>query len=510
MQKPFHSIITPKKLYLAGAGFIVIFSLFPVWYNSIREPFPIGYAGMYAQLAEQIADENLKLPINIDYYGSGGVPAAFPPFGMYLLAINLKMGGPLWSYLRFVPSLFATLAIPALFLLVQHVTKSKTTGALAVLLASSSPYLHTTHVWAAGIVRGLAFVFGLFFLYLFIRNKEHSSRKEMVLAGILFGLVVLTHLSYAFFIVLWSLIFVIVNFRKDLFLRAFSIGAIGTLLSLPWVLFIIYRHGIQVFISALGSHGTLSIFNNSDNLVAFYDILSISVSEIVNQPILAALAVIGLVFSFSQKRWFLVSASFITVLFSFESRRFMVILACIFAGIAIESITSWSTNVIEQPKRHIATLITYSASGIILAVSYINGMQPILKETSSLSPATLEVAVYLQSNSTEESHYVILADHHEAEWFPFLAKRTPLFAFWGSEWKGDLESLRSGLYTSMDCGKNGDIHCLNQIIQISGETPRFLVVMKRRYRGLIDVLKTQPEWSLIYNNSEYQIWKNLQ
>jgi len=106
----------------------------------------------------------------------------------------------------------------------------------------------------------------------------------------------------------------------------------------PESLLIIHRHGWQVFSNALGSHGTLSIFKISGSLTALFDIFSISLSEIVKQPVLAITALFGLAYTIGQKRWFLLSAFIITSLFSLESRRFIIVLGCIFSAIAIQSL----------------------------------------------------------------------------------------------------------------------------------------------------------------------------
>ena len=80
--------LRPVSMQLVGVLIIVLLSLVPIFYNTVKYQYPVGYAGMYAQFAEQIANENFKLPTEIKFYGSGGVPAAFPPFGMYLFALN--------------------------------------------------------------------------------------------------------------------------------------------------------------------------------------------------------------------------------------------------------------------------------------------------------------------------------------------------------------------------------------------------------------------------------------
>ncbi len=478
----------PAFFQVSGVLLIIALSLFPIFYNTIKYSFPIGYAGMYAQFAEQIANENFKLPMQIEFYGSGGVPAAFPPLGMYLLALNLKMGGPLWSYIRFLPALLSAFALLALFLLVREITASKAIGLITIVLASSSPYLYASHTWAAGIVRGLAYTLGLFFFYYFVRATRYHSKKESILAGVLLGLTVLTHLSYAFFFVLWSSIWVIVNSKKEIWTRAIWIGSIAALVSLPWVLLIVYRHGWHVFLNALGSHDTLSLFKTSNGFTSLFNIFSISLSEIVKQPVLASMALIGLAYGIRQKRWFLLSACIITPLFSLESRRFIIVLGCIFSAIAIYGIATQLIKLAQRYQR-LSLLAAYGLTAIIVGAIYINGLQSILSQKPSLTSPLLETAEYIKTNSAAESLYLILADHHEAEWFPFLAKRTPLFAFWGAEWNGNINSLRTGLYASMECGRNADMKCLEQAIQNTGSSPQYLVVMKRRYRSFIDSSK---------------------
>ena len=51
--------------------------------DAFRYSVPMGYAGLFTQMAKQIADANFYLPIESPFYGPGGIPFAYPPFGMY-------------------------------------------------------------------------------------------------------------------------------------------------------------------------------------------------------------------------------------------------------------------------------------------------------------------------------------------------------------------------------------------------------------------------------------------
>ncbi len=495
------------RLQIVAVFIILALSLISIWHNAFKYDYPVGYAGMYAQMANQIADENFKLPMEIQFYGSGGVPAAFPPLGMYLLALDLRMFGSPWAYIRFVPIILSTFALIPLFLFVRRLTSSNMTGLITILLASSSPYLYSTHTTAAGVVRGLAYFFGLFFFYYFLRATQNPSKKETFIAGILLSLTILTHLSYAFFFVLWSLIWMIVNPKREIWLRSIWIGSIAALFSLPWALLIISRHGWQVFFNALGSHGTLSIFGIFGDFTALFNIISISLSEIVKQRVLTIMAILGFVHIVRKKHWFFILATILTSLFSLESRRFMILLGCIFAALVVTTITVWLLKFIKDKGRLQYILIPCIIGSLIIGGIYLNGMQSILVQTPSLSASLLESAKYLRTNSNVKSSYIILADHNEAEWFPFLAQRVELFGFWGGEWNGSRSSLSDEFFMSMECGRNGDIECLEKTFQDVNHPPQYLIVMKRRYPKFINALSAQQNWKLVFKNSGYQIWR---
>lgn len=75
---------------------------------------PLGCAGMFTQMAEQIAGANFVLPAEIPYYGPGGIPFVYPPLGHYLFALYLKTGLSPWAYLR---RFLAVLSFPGFILL---------------------------------------------------------------------------------------------------------------------------------------------------------------------------------------------------------------------------------------------------------------------------------------------------------------------------------------------------------------------------------------------------------
>ena len=68
--------------------------------NALSHPYPLGAAGLFTQMAQQIAAADFRLPLQSPYYGPGSIPFAYPPLGLYLLAVLIKVTGKYLFFLR--------------------------------------------------------------------------------------------------------------------------------------------------------------------------------------------------------------------------------------------------------------------------------------------------------------------------------------------------------------------------------------------------------------------------
>ena len=108
------------------------------FWNAFRYSPPMGYAGMFSLMAELIVNAGFGLPMEVPYYGPGGVPFAYPPLGLYLLAVFIQVTGKTLIILRFIPPLLSLLALIPLFFLAIEISGSRLVGFVAVFLASVS------------------------------------------------------------------------------------------------------------------------------------------------------------------------------------------------------------------------------------------------------------------------------------------------------------------------------------------------------------------------------------
>ncbi len=154
---------------------------------------------MFTQMAAQIAAAGFALPMEIPYYGPGGIPFVYPPLGHYLFAAFLALGFSTWAYLRLVPAFFALAALVPFYFLARELTAVRWGGLAALLLAFTAPSVFSIHVWAAGVVRGLALILTLTGLLFYLRALRQPGRGVILAAGIALGLLLTTHLLYTLF-----------------------------------------------------------------------------------------------------------------------------------------------------------------------------------------------------------------------------------------------------------------------------------------------------------------------
>ena len=475
----------------------LVLSLLALFLNPFRYDLPVGYAGMFASFGQQLVDENFRLPV----YALGDVPYVYPPLGFYIMAVFLKLGVSDWLYLRFMPAIFSLAALLVFFLIYDQLNKSKIAAAVALLLLASSPYLVESNVWAAGIVRGLAFAFFALAFYAFLKLKPNSDWKLYALTGFFSGLAILSHPGYAFFLALWMGIWFLFHFdlwRKIPILLLFVLATIS-----PWLIAVLSNHSFDVFIHALGSHGTLGLFSVIQDPARLVDLIYLGVSKLFQIPLLGWLAVAGFAYHIYRRRFELPTLFVATLLFNLESRRFIVILGIL---MAVGLLQDFQQNFSSKKYANVAASL---ALFFIVGVIYVSGLQRISIMKPSLTRPYLEMAETLRQNSSPEENYFIYADYQEAEWFPYFSGRTPVFAHWAHEWQGNLGEQADLLYENFACGQSADLDCIEDIMLRAGEQPEYLIIMKGKYGQLIEKLSEGDDWKRLYNNREYQIWQKV-
>ena len=486
---------------------IALFLTFPlIFTTAITFSFPSGFAGLYTLMSEEIGNSGFGLPTSVPFYGPGGIPFAYPPASFYLMAFfSHIIDIPTFIYLRFAPAIFMWLSMIPLTLLTFKFTKSKIAAILTTLLVSGNQHIFLLQGASGGIVRGLAFLLALWAIYFFIiAALDKNKKKYAILSGIFIGLTVLTHLSYAQFVILFVIAYLVSHFfSKQIWKLSLTTGLVTLSISAPWVIMMVHRYGWIVFQGALQSHRNdnfLQLWNNPNQIIPW---IENSLNPIMTTPLICGLIIFALVYAiFSKKKVLLVWFALILLITS-ESDRYLFVIGAI--------LISNLFSVLFSSLRQSADTIGISWRSILFMISLViiffqTGMNTINSSNQPLiNDDSLEMAEYIQENTSKEAIYLLVASPEEAEWFPYLLQRVPAAASWGGEWIGTYTQNSLWVHEIHYCKEDQSVTCIENVIAELPLKPDLLITHIEDI-DLNKELETSLTWKKSYGNSSMILW----
>ncbi len=472
--------------------------------SAVKQEYPLGFAGMWTLMAEQIAGANFQLPLGVPYYGPGGVPFAYPPLGLYLMAVFLKLGGSAWSYLRYVPPVFSLLALVPLFLLARRVSKSNLGGTVAAFLAAGSYSLYYQQTESGGIVRGLAFGLGLLALYFFDRMVDSFRWRDAVLSGLFFGLTVLSHLGYAYYFALWIGAWVLTHPKRQTWIMASVVGAESVMVTLPWIVLMLERYGVSIFSSALLSHNNVRNLSLIQYPVNLYHEMLKNLQTVIEKPWFLVLVVAGLI-CLVVKRKFTLPLLFLLVLIILpEGNRFILTVSFIVVGFFISFLYRIITTGRYITNRPLVNLVSSIVLVGMFVPVYLQSFDQLSRQFPQVNQEMLEMASFMRNNTPSQAIYLDEGKSDaETEWLPYLTQREPILGYWGSEWTGtyNTQVIESGKLG--ECGQS--LSCIEDWLVSIGKQPGYIIMDETLYQ-LSASLEQSPEWKCVFSNQRYIIW----
>jgi hypothetical protein len=495
-----------------------------------RSGFPSGYAGLFTLMSEMITSNSFHLPEHVPYYGPGGIPFAYPPLGLYLMAlVTGVLHVPEFTYLRYAPVVFSLLAMLPFYGVLRilagrdrpadNALPVGSTNALAlanaeaglgVLLLALSPRLFMAQGEAAGATRALGFLFSMCAVYCVVRLSESGGVAVWAWSGLTVlavALTILSHLNYlAFEIAVFGALVLsgektLLPFWKRLgLLLAAGLG--GILLASPWWGTLASRYGVGVILNAAFSHGNLSAPSLSDFLQRMVD----SLTPLYRSPFLGAGLVLGFIYHLSTRRWFFPLAILGVLALSLGDW----LVAPFAAAMAAEILVELARLVLARTKEFSYRFKALPAAGfllLVLAAACYNSTRQIESISPVIVESTQAAADWLRENTPDRERYLFFtASADEAEWLPWLARRTPVAGSWGAEWKGDFGDQLNSLNEVSACASRSSQSCVDGLIQRL--YPGVLIASRQRVdSNLVPVLSGQTGWKQVYENSDYIVWE---
>jgi hypothetical protein len=478
-----------------------------VFFQAVRYSFPLGYAGMFTMIAEKIAGAGFQLPMSIPHYGPGGIPLVYPPLAMYVFALVDKLGIPTWFYLRFAPAVFTLLALIAFYYFTAEVVESRVAGMAAAVLVISQPAVYYTHVWAAGVVRAPALFFCMTGLFYYTKALKRFSWSSFFLAGVFLGLVVTTHWLYVLFAALVGLACLISEWKVSGIPIALGILGIALLVAAPWLVLVLERHGLASILMASSSHRNIEFFTSLSNIPRAIQFILGNLAYVTDNLFLTALAIPGCILLILRKK-FHIPLAFLFILFTGEASFFSEILAGIMAGVCIAEIfrrVPRPNNLKSPGLSQLAWLVMAASAALCFVAASMDGLKQIAQYQPEISGQSLQMADFVRENTDPAATYLFIGTFNGAEWFPYLFDRTPVFAQWGSEWKGDYARQTEILIALRKCELAKDWPCMEAIQQENTVSPDLLVIPNKNW--LMRAVKDTKEWERIYQDNLYAVWK---
>jgi hypothetical protein len=458
----------------------------------------MGYAGLFTQMAEQIAEADFRLPQESPYYGPGGIPFAYPPLGLYLLASLIKLTGKYFVFLRLVPPLLNLIGLIVAFYLSMELFDSPLAASLITIILAVSPDLYIAHVWAAGIVRASAFVFSLLSIYYFHRGRRNPSGINVLLTGIFFGMTILSHLAYALFCLVWLGWFTL--FSTDLaksIRNSCASFVLGLFVASPWVWVMVDRHGWEIFTAAYTSHGGLGFVWQPVDLMRLFSINFAVISS--NLPLFGVFLVGTLALMFQRRFSFPLFFLLVTLYFP-ENTRFVYFLGGMLAGYGIWAVLRWLGSR--------GCMWRYGGNSlalVVLAMIWWGGFSEISSYKPHLHESLLECAEYIRSWTNADTIYLAMTAQDEAEWMPFLFEREPLTAQWGSEWLGKYNEQTFLMSQFQGCRMAKDWACVEKLLEQLPKSPDVLLTYAWD-RKINDQIEESRNWEERFVNGRYVVW----
>lgn len=456
-------------------------------------PYPAYGAGLYTRIAEEIIAHGYGLPATVEGYTADGVPFAYPPLQFYVLAVLLDLGVDPITLSRFLPSVATLASLVPTYLLARDYTDSRPAGAAAAVAVALNPQLVQWHLSAGGVVRAFAFCYAMAAIYAGYHVFAGGSRRAVAVGLVAFAATLLSHPTYALFVVVSYLLCWGVRDRSVAGLgRGAVVGVGGLVLAAPWLAWVVATHGPDAFLAAAGTHGGVGG----------------GVATVLDGPSLTLLPLAGAVYLFAVRRdRFLVAWALAAEVLFAQPRFSYVVGSVVLAAVAVDlgsrlpfptprpagglsaafpaatargrlgGVRSRLATVGWRPMLAAALLVTASLGG---------GAYLTYEATLPGDPSTpafvdgedVAAADWVAAETPSDATFVVVGD--AAEWLPALTGRTLLVGPWGVEWKGPGPYERQlEAYESLSRCQSAD--CVERTAGSVGADPEYVYLPRGRY-----------------------------
>lgn len=450
-----HAAFEPGFVHACAAMAFVLAVLTRVPYF-VGLDFPLNDGGLFLAMADAIRDAGFALPSTVDYNGHA-LPFAYPPLSFYMTAILAQIFGiETITVQLYLPLVFNLLSVVLFAYVAARLVDDRATLFFACAAMPLIPRSYEWLIMGGGLTRSPGMFFSFVALAMALRIAASDApalrRRWAIGCTLAMGSAFATHLEWG--ITSWvatavTLLCAERSRRQILLVVAMGLG-IG-LVSAPWWLTVLARHGLDPFLAATATGGweETSFF---ERLQAF-DLFT------RRNTWIGVFAAIGLGLAIHERRFMPVVWLFaIWATTPRHGATAAVAPVSLLIGRAMATTSGWVAGTIRQAwqvRRGDDRMPPSSdASGLPLvhAVAFVILFAAIAHDTSefqefeTLAPITAEERAgmtWIHDHAGSDDRFLVVSSARDwavdriAEWFPILAGRTASNTAQGLEWMRD-------------------------------------------------------------------------
>jgi hypothetical protein len=428
-----------------------------------------------------------------------------------MAAVTQATGMAPLTYMRFMPPFGLVASVVAMFFLARAITASIQQATLAAVLFGISPTTFELQGDIGGVCRGVGLLAALVTVTLVYRAVEHATVRNVMLAAILLAATILSHFAYAVFAAVSMAMF---GLRSMFGLRGMRrmwvvvvIGIIAGVLTLPWWVLMIHRHGLQVFMRIADTHDGMGFVRYLTDPWALGRLL---VREVVanGTPLGSGSAVLGIAQQVATGAWFVPGWLLATALFNGrEGARFATVVTALLSASILRVVSESMCHQATSETRATATRAVFF--GALLLLSYgvafahhANSVAP------SLSEEFLTVAQWVREHSPVDSRYLLVSDDAaQHEMMTYFARREPLVSYFGAEWTGRYREQADRQKEIVECVHERSYSCIDDFIRRNDLAVDVIVGRVDPRPESIAARIEADDWQRVYANATYAVWQ---
>lgn len=467
-----------------------------------RSDFPLGDGGLFLAIVELLRVRGYALPVSIQY-NALEIPFGYPPLGFYLAAIAGQVTGvESLQVLRVLPVAFSVATLVGFALLARSALGAGPRAVAAAFAFGVLPLAYRSFIMGAGVTRSPGLALAVITVWLVFLICTQRRRVLIPLAASAGALVVLSHPNAAWFAA-YSCALVVAFFgrRRQALVDAAFVATGVTLLSAPWWVTVIERHGVAPFVSAAQS--------SNPGAPAWALLLLLRLTEEPMGPIIGLSGLIGLMLCVQSREYWLptwlVAACLLDTRYS---GTFAMVPLALLAGVGITGVVGLVTRSAAPgaPRGIVITSLTWL--GVLCVIGSVAIPGPALQALPTTHRDAME---WVARNTPDDSAFLLVAPAgnaagSESEWFPVLTGRPTLGAYQGSEWlqHSGPESLWERYDELQACGAR-DVACI-EAWAASGGAFQYLYVRDIGTESLRASLATAARYTLAYRAVDVSIY----